>query len=140
MKSHSYFGFSTIGGNQQKTVKAEKKIGPACASSNCKKSKFRHCEQFDNQIRDSIFKMFWSWTWESKRVFVKSMVSQIDVQRSRVQQSNKHNTFKYKLPLNHEPIQVCRSMFLSTLAININTIRECLKDKENIVVSNRQSS
>lgn len=127
MKGQQYLGFSTVDKVVKQNVpKAARQIGPTCLSAICIKRKVMYCQKFDELTRNNIFKMFWNMSWEAKRVFLKAYISQIPTKRTIVENSKKQKTFVYKLPYNHESLQVCRSMFLSTLSINRGILRRWL--------------
>lgn len=116
MKGQDYIGFRTADGIfLHNSPKSAKVIGPKCSSTLCIKS--RKCQKFDESTRNNIFNTFWKLNWEAKKVFVKSHVSQTPSKLNRVKNSRKQYSFMYKLPHKDGSLQVCRSMFLSTLSI-----------------------
>lgn len=131
MRGQKYLGFSTaVGVSIQNSKRPPRKMGISCSSSFCRKSKLRHCQKFDHDTRNYIFKMFWDMTWEAKQVFVKSHVVQKAKKNCTVENSKKQNSFKFTLTYNQEPLQVCRFMFLSTLSVNVDMVKGWLKVKE----------
>lgn len=131
MKGQQYLGFSTSDGKfKQNTVKTAKVIGPTCTSATCEKSKMKHCQKYNDETRKTIFQNFWSMSWEAKRVYVNSYVSHIAKKRSTVENSKNNNSFVFRLPYDHRALQVCRSMFLSTLSIKIDMVKGWLKVKK----------
>lgn len=132
MKGKSYLGYSTDnGGLKPISEKPRRAIGSTCSPSVCLKGNTRHCERIKEDIRKTIFESFWTMSWEAKNVFVKAHVSYISSKRHTVKNSKKHNSFIYKLPHNQECLQVCQRMFLSTLSLKINMVRNWILPKDN---------
>lgn len=133
MKGQEYMGFSTASGTfKHNSPKAGKQIGPMCSSAYCMKAKSRHCQEFDEETRKNLFKTFWNLTWESKQVFVNNHVSQIPIKRKRVEDSRKQHSYLFKLPQKNESLQVCRSMFLSTLSIKRDMVKGWLNANDKL--------
>lgn len=123
MKGQEYLGFSS-------EPKLARVMGPTCSSSFCSRSKVRHCDIFNEEMRTNIFNSFWNFSWEGKKVFIKSHVFQIPCTRRRISDSRKHNTFIFKLPLKHKCLKVCRRMFLSTLSLKSDMIKGWVMPKD----------
>lgn len=143
MKGQDYIGFRTADGIfLHNSPKSAKVIGPKCSSTLCIKS--RNCQKFDESTRNNIFNTFWKLNWEAKKVFVKSHVSQTPSKLNRVKNSRKQYSFMYKLPHKDGSLQVCRSMFLSTLSIKKDMVKGWIKSNieagGNKLAENQQST
>lgn len=130
-KGQPYLGFSTTEGvYKQNSKRPQRKMGLACSSNFCIKSKLRHCQKFDQETRSNIFRMFWNMSWEAKQVFVKSYVTEKGKTNSTVACSKKQKSFIFTLPKNQKSLQVCRFTFLSTLSVNADMVKGWLKPKQ----------
>ncbi|XP_046806660.1 uncharacterized protein LOC124419864 [Lucilia cuprina] len=119
MIGKKYLGFSTIAKKiKQNRPKPQRKMGPKCSSKFCLKSKLRWCNLFEEDERKNIFEQFWKLSWEGKKMFVKSHVSELATTTKHSEKSKRYKTFIYKLSYKHKLLQVCKLMFLSTLGIN----------------------
>lgn len=97
----------------------------------CKKSKFRHCEQFTENQREEIFKQFWKSNWDEKKTYISNVVTKKVVNRSRVldENSRRQNTYNYHPKYqNSDGLQVCKQMFLATLGVNEWMVHNWIKE------------
>lgn len=141
MRGQRYFGFSTANSIfKQNTARNIREVGPACSSSTCSKSKLRHCQTFDCETRKNIFDSFWNMSWEAKSTFVRSMVSQMARKRVTVENSRKHITYVYRLPIAKNSLQVCKKMFLTTLCLKADMVEGWLNSHTKSSSANRSQS
>jgi len=100
-------------------VVAEKKMGTVC-SDKCRLK----CSKILTDIqRANIFRRYWSLgNLNSQREFILRHISQIDLKyRSRLT-SNRSLNYKYSFSVDNEDVRVCKTMFMSTLAISSRMI------------------
>lgn len=103
------------------TERGSREKKPTCSSNKCKLSKNRFCNSFTEEQRKELFEKFWQCTWEEKQTFVINMVRKTTKKRETVgvEETRRSSTYEYYLKYaNNEMKQVCKSMFLGTLALN----------------------
>lgn len=108
-----YVGFSVKNDKmKQDTVRMERKMGPPCSSPFCAKSKLRHCEKFNEEIRSTIFTSFWQElkSWESKKTFVQGLVKRTPTKNSIVKGSSRKPFSQFFLFLNGDKFQVISAL------------------------------
>lgn len=106
------------------TVKAAKVMGPPCESAYCQKSKLRACQEVTNDMRHSLFNRFWKMeSWSERRTYVKTAVTKIEIKQKKSQNSRRPSSFAYNLKMEDgTALQVCKSMFASTLGLSQRTL------------------
>ena len=70
--------------------------------------------------------------WEQRKVFVSAMVDKFDVKQRKDKDSRRRNSCRYFLEKDGQRPQVCKRMFIATLALGERTIYEWLKGKSGI--------
>lgn len=133
MRGKKYVGFSKENGKYQQNIdRGERKLKSGCNSNFCRKSKVRKCFQITEAQREVIFQYFWSeMSWDQKKVYVASTVEKIPVKRKTQQDSRRRQgTFVYYLNVDNKKLQVCRTMFLNTLALGYKTVQEWVNNSE----------
>ncbi len=133
MRGKSYVGFSRNTHPKRKTnlspqdqLRSAREMGPACTSNECKKSKRRFCTEFTQEVRKEIFRQFWDELhWDGKKSYVNSMVDQRLPHRCTAKSvvPRKNSTFLYHLKINGIRKQVCKNLFLNTLALGDKQVR-----------------
>lgn len=104
-----YVGFSVQNNKiKQDTIRMARKMGPSCTSLYCMKSIFRHCDQFNQDTRSIIFQSFWQElkSWDAREIFVQNLVKKKPIENSRVRDSSRKQSFKFRLYLNGDKVQV----------------------------------
>ena len=107
-----------------------RKMKPSCGP-NCRlKCSSKICEE-DRYI---LFNNYWDGkkTWDTKRQYLVSRVSELQVKRKRPVNGTKSRdvTYGYSFEIGKEKIVVCRKFFLATLAISGTAVNTALKKKE----------
>lgn len=119
MKGEEYMGMS----KNNASLKLPRKLGLKCTSNFCVKSSLRHCSEFSEDTRKEIFNSFWQMSWHQKQQYVVSLVSVVEKKQCYTESSNRTQSKIYFLKKNSSQFQVCRQMFLSTLALNEKMVR-----------------
>jgi hypothetical protein len=130
MQGEQYLGFIDEVSNEgikkqlQNQNRDAKQIGPTCSSGFCAKSKFRHCDRFNDEMRIELFNNFWmKMDWGQKKAYVGSLVDIIDKKNNTTNGNSRRNdTMLYYLKLSESKVQVCCRMFLSTLGITYKQV------------------
>ena len=126
MQGKLYKGITKIydGKWQHSKVKSERKLKPRGCSNQCATSKVRQCSKISEEDRERLFSDFWSnLTWEQKKVYITSSVTQSDVKRKTIEgESRKQSSYAYHLVINDCRYSVCKNMFLNTLDIGEKTV------------------
>lgn len=135
MQGKPYVGYSRSreGVVKHDVQKCERRTGPLCISSVCQKSKLRKCSMITKIIQEKIFNKFWSnMNWDQRKVFISSQVTWQPTKRRTTGEriSRRSGTLVYHLSIGHENVQVCRQLFMNTLAIGYKTIQSWVKDSE----------
>ena len=96
-----------------------KAMGPPCEDS----CKFQCCKEITQENRMAIFNLFWKTTdtHDKKWHFITRLVTNKAPERPAIDTisgKNRTNTRNYFLRINNEMKRVCKTMFLSTLAIS----------------------
>lgn len=119
--------------NFYKTIKPARKLGEACKSSKCMRSKVINCEKFTETVRLNIFKEYWKMSWIEKKMFVSSLVDKKPTNRKTTGRADtrRGSTKVYYLKLNDQKYRVCLKTFLGTLGIKEWTVRYWLGEKPN---------
>lgn len=136
-------------------VKRDKReVKPRCLCSTEKKTVFQ-CYRVTEEMREKMFRNFWSLTWGERKILVQLLVDRRSVLRRRVESSNsrrKGSLFYYLNVDRKEKVRVCKTMFLNTLSIgewmvfswvsNFETTQEQGKINENTRknISNNQKN
>lgn len=152
MQGLPYNGYSRSKGKVTEGIKREgRKMGQPCSSEHCRRAVNRHCNKFSDETRSDIFQKFWrDMNWDQRKVFVLNLIEVTDKKRkvTKVLESRREASRNFFLYLKEERLQVCRSMFLSTLGIKTWTVRQWLqsssgggvhKSKE-VLLGERQSA
>ena len=107
-------------------------MGASCTSSYCVKSDLRHCQTVSAEARQANYDSFWAMSsWDDRKVLVKSLVHATEIkQKSGGQNSRRKRSYNYFLKVNDQSIQVCATMFCSTLGISKRTILSWLAPAE----------
>ncbi len=134
MKGDEYTGFEMISNptsgrrtTPQTKKRSARQLGPPCTSQVCQRRSNRHCQLFTPVDRAQLFNQFWKeFDWGQKREYVRSLVDQTPPKRSTIQgrESRKTESFQYYLKLNGIRKQVCRGMFMSTLGLRQEQLRQ----------------
>lgn len=142
MRGKSYIGFSRIVNPVRKTrlspqnqPRRAREMGPGCTSNECKKSKSRFCTEFTQEIREELFRQFWEdLNWDGKKFYVKSMIDRKVPYRCTTKNTltRKNVTFLYHLKINGIRKQVCKNLFLNTLALGDKQVRGWILNKPKI--------
>lgn len=124
---------------QNNASKPEKHLGPACTSPWCAKTKSRHRDEFTDAQRHQIFDVFWKQMDRGqKKAYVTSLVD-VHSLKPRNQNQGKPDTFIYYLKLGEKKVQVCRTMFLNTLAVGRRQVEGWMKSSLPGVPSTKKS-
>lgn len=122
MLSEAYVGFRREEGKIiQDVEREEKKMGPACISEFCRKSKKRLCNKITEEQRSDIFHTFCKKTsWDQRKMFIVNMVEQKTVKERKTEsaQSRRNASLSYYLKIENDKKQVCKNMFLNTLGVH----------------------
>ncbi|CAF4946988.1 unnamed protein product [Pieris macdunnoughi] len=108
-------------------VVPEKKMKPVC---DCR---LKCSERVDETARAAIFQKYYSkeMTWNLKRQFTISMVTEIETARSRRRDPEhppkRSFTLNYTFLVNDKPEKICKKFFLNTLAISETVVRNAIK-------------
>lgn len=79
MNSEDYIGYQRKGNIVSQNVnRSGRKIQPTRNSKICKKSKNHFCQTFEETQRLEIFSSFWIASWNEKKTFASSMVTQVN--------------------------------------------------------------
>lgn len=116
---------TTKDGKIIKVKKSERKMGPPCESSMCASSRFRFCSLITEEQRKDLFDDFWkNLNWLEKQEYVVNMVKKVERKqvKSKNKPSRRNATLKYHFVVDGEVVQVCKKMFLGTLAIKEATV------------------
>lgn len=129
MEGKNYSGYkrSRLGVIKSGIPRQARKMGPPCESKMCQKSKKRHCQEFSEKERNSLFKPFWeSMNWDQKRVYAMSLIKQSEKKRSSTDNELSRRNFSCEYYLYHKNDKkvVCRKMFLNTLGIKETMVRK----------------
>lgn len=135
MEGKKYDGYqrSKQGVVKRGISRPERKISVTCISQACKKSKNRHCSNFSEIERITIFNSFWRYmSWEEKRVYVTSNVEYVSKQRNSVgENSRRSGTFNYFLrKKDNVKLRVCKKMFLGTIGLKEDMVQDWVKKTE----------
>ena len=132
MKGKSYQGVRLTEEGYKQDVEIEPRyMGLPCDSDYCYKSKYRHCDLFDEVTRQNIFDKFWSdMDWNQRKVYVASLVDIKKTKAPQAEDSKKKNSMYYHLKLNQEKKQVCKNLFLSTLGLGEWSVLAWLKESQ----------
>ncbi len=116
-----YVGFSSKAKKiKQNIVRHARSIKSACSSKYCKIRKELHCEKFDESTRLKIFESFWKLSWESKQMFVQTVVKTMPIKNPK---GKKKLTLKYFLYLNGEAVRVIKVFYLPSRSIVIEQMK-----------------
>ena len=130
MQGEKYLGLKkTQDGTYSYSVERGKhQVAPRNCSKRCK-----NCPLFTEKEREDIFSRFWNnMNWEQRKVFVSAMVDKFDVKQRKDKDSRRRNSCRYFLEKDGQRTQVCKRMFIATLALGERTIYEWLKGKSGI--------
>lgn len=78
MRGEEYVGYSKPRNEKmrQDQIRPAKQMGEACSSDFCRKSKFRGCNHFEEEIRQSIHTYFWkNLNWGERKMYVRGHVN-----------------------------------------------------------------
>lgn len=148
MRGEEYLGYSKPKDRkfQQDTLRQARRLGPTCVSNFCKKSKVRGCDRFSEDCRKDIHSNFWKkMTWDQRRVYVTGLVTRSSTSRktkSASEPSRREGTLSYFLPIEKDcsnKVQVCKQMFLNTLALGSFTVQAWVKKSEFGMTSNHDA-
>lgn len=133
MSGRGYTGYRRSEGKiKHDIVRPERKIKPTCVSKFCALASTRFCANISEPERNEIFKTFWEMSWEQKRMFFAHMITYSAKKRSYVEGSSKRSgTYKYFLMVQGQKMQVCKSMFLNTLAVGEKMILNWVNSANN---------
>ncbi|BES94061.1 Hypothetical protein NTJ_06870 [Nesidiocoris tenuis] len=110
-----------------KVVQDVTRGGPPCTSKGCHKFKNkRKCSTITEEKRTAIFKEFWTWSWETKRNYVRTLTETAKPRRlTKFEEghSQRKISYYYYLNVDGEKIPVCKPMFLSTLGCTVEEVR-----------------
>src|SRR5277367_3469633 len=134
MKGEAYKGVKrTEGGKYVQDVdKQGRVLGPTCTSTFCQKSKTRNCDQFSEADRTLLHETFWqTMDWQQRKVYVSTLVDSVPPkQKTAGEESRRGATLIYNLKKREEKKQVCRNMFLSTLALKETQVKDWIKSSK----------
>lgn len=100
MAGQEYVSFSRQGKTvSQDKLRNKREMKETCKSEVCKKSAFRHCQNFTESQREEIFQKFWVSNWDEKRTYISNDVTKKKVNRTRVieETSRRQNAYNYYL-------------------------------------------
>lgn len=148
MRGEEYLGYSKPQNEKmrQDQIRPAKQMGEACSSDFCRKSKFRGCNHFEEEIRQSIHTYFWkNLNWGERKMYVRGHVNRTrTTQKTKGEElSRREGTLSYFLPKpgNEGKIQVCKQMFLNTLSLKPTTVQMWVKDASfNVDAENQENS
>nr|XP_037875673.1 uncharacterized protein LOC119630407 [Bombyx mori] len=109
----------------------EKKIKPVCAC------RLKCNERISENVRTTIYQKYYAedMTWDRKRQFIISRVSEAPTARSRRrdpdQLPKRAYTLHYTFLINEKVEKVCKKFFLNTLAISETVVRNAVKKSTN---------
>lgn len=128
MEGETYLGYRRTQQGQifHDVKRGERRMGPACRSEMCKKSKVRSCNELQEGKRKSLFNAFWkTMTWDQRRTFILNTVEKQHVKRRRNQSGNSRRqaSLRYFLNIKESRKQVCCKTYLNTFGIKKWTVR-----------------
>lgn len=116
------------------TERAGRFLCPSNCGKKCEKSKTTKCKLLTEEDRAKIFEKFWKeMTWEAKKCYVTSHVDKRGVQQRTKgpgENSRRNFSYTYHLRKGGEAVEVCQSMFSSTLGMNLKTIYNWLNESD----------
>ncbi|XP_063390584.1 uncharacterized protein LOC134676186 isoform X3 [Cydia fagiglandana] len=129
VKKAREFGRAYLSQKRLKGVKVgfetrkERKMGPPCFSSLCRKSAKRRCDIIKDKDRKYCFNKFWGLNWTDKKQYAIDLVDVTHCNNKKVNgESRRTKTIKYNLEVNNECWPVCKKMFLNTLSVGEKTV------------------
>lgn len=92
------------------------------------------CSKLSEEERLSIFKKFWTLTWNEKKIYVRSRIIKKNIERAR-HRKNETDTrrtcsLQYFMDIKHEKIKVCKTMFCHTLGMSVRTISKWMTEED----------
>nr|XP_022900236.1 uncharacterized protein LOC111413475 [Onthophagus taurus]XP_022905178.1 uncharacterized protein LOC111417195 [Onthophagus taurus]XP_022907172.1 uncharacterized protein LOC111418744 [Onthophagus taurus] len=129
MEGKAYMGYSRTkeGKVKQNVPKEARKMGSSCKSKECLRVKSRNCSEINDVQRNAIFTKFWSeMNWDQRKVFVINHIEKTVTKRTYTKsfESRRKYSLKYFLTINMNKVQVCKQMFLQTLAIGEYSVHD----------------
>lgn len=100
-------------------IRPPRKMGPKCSSEFCKNSSTRHCYEFSEKFREEIFNFCWQQlNWSERKVYV------CDLIKLNSPKQNCTSSLNYFLRVNGTAKSVCKKMFINSIGIGENTLRQ----------------
>lgn len=142
-RGKAYLGFRRIDPKSSHKIahdvkRETRKIRPRC--DKCDKFKnTRKCSLITDDERKDLFKVFWDdWSWDAKKMYVRMLVEKREPQRVKAGAGSRREVSNfYHLKVNDVKIPVCKTMFMSTLGLTEDEVRDWIKVKE---VSDNETS
>lgn len=116
--------------NRSHNLKPPKVLKPRCKGKECSRQG-KECDKFTDDVRKTIHSEYWAMgNLGLQREYITRHARNKSKKRTFTanQVSRRNNTVEYVLPLNQSLLQVCKVMFLNTLAISEKTMRTSLKN------------
>ncbi|KAK6168743.1 hypothetical protein SNE40_019928 [Patella caerulea] len=87
----------------------------------------RKCHIITEEDRQQMFSLFWSMTWDEKKIWVSNMIDRRTVQEQSTIEPDEANyrkkySYYYFLNKDGERVPVCKHLFLSTLCIGEKSV------------------
>jgi len=140
MKGQSYLGYTR---SKEKVIshntnRQAKTMLPTCTKISCQRSIKRKCNEILEDDRLRVFTDFWSnLSWSEKKIYVISLVKKTSVKQRKIDStvSRRNSSFSYFLKINGELLNVCKSMFLNTLALGESQVHNWCITREQCELS-----
>ncbi|CAH1155702.1 unnamed protein product [Phaedon cochleariae] len=128
-KGKKYKGYKKDNGKFSATIDRPRRVMlPKCSSKLCMIAKNRHCSEFSEIIRQTIFDKFWTLTWDMKKTYVSTLIDVKETKRPITENSRRAHSFEYHLKYRTKILQVCRKTFLNTLGLKESMVHKwCIK-------------
>lgn len=124
MEGKAYKGMKQVDGRWGHCVERGGRIlCPRNCSKRCDKRDYRLCSHITEDERREMFDKFWvTMNWEERKVYVNSLVASGATSVKTVENSRRKRSFEYFLWKKNARVQVCKSMFLTTLGIGEHAV------------------
>lgn len=118
-------GTQWIGETLDVDIRPPRKMGPKCSSEFCKNSSTRHCYEFSEKLRQEIFNFFWQQlNWRERKVYVCDLIKLYSPKQNCTSAAHAVSSLNYFLRVNGTARSVCKKMFINSIGIGENTLRQ----------------
>lgn len=106
-------------------IRPPRKMGPKCSSEFCKNSSTRHCYEFSEKLREEIFNFFWQQlNWNERKIYVCDLIKLYAPKQNCTAAAHTVSSLNYFLRANGTAKSVCKKMFINSIGIGENTLRQ----------------